>query len=169
MAITSPARTLLDLAAVLHPRALATASDRARDQRIVRGSELSALVDRYPGRRGTRALRDYWEADREPAAARSRAERGVLRLISRAGLPRPQVNARVANYEVDLYWPEHGLVLEVDGYAFHRHRAEFERDRRREQDLLAAGLRVSRVTWRQLIDDPAGVVARLAAALGHVL
>lgn len=90
-------------------------------------------------------------------------------MISRAGLPRPLVNARVAGYEVDLYWPDRGLVVEVDGYAFHHRRAEFERDRLREQVLLGAGLRVSRVTWPQIVDHPDEVAARLAAALTTVL
>lgn len=93
----------------------------------------------------------------------------MLDLIARAGLPRPKVNGRVAGYEVDLLWPDHGLVLEVDGHAFDSRPADFERDRRREQDLATAGLRVSRVTWLQIVDEPGALVARLAGALARVL
>jgi very-short-patch-repair endonuclease len=62
-------------------------------------------------------------------------------------------------------WPEHKLVVEVDGYAFHAGRRAFERDRRRDAALAALGYTVVRVTWRQLVDAPHAVVARIAAAL----
>jgi very-short-patch-repair endonuclease len=72
---------------------------------------------------------------------RSDAERKLLRLISQAGLPRPETNARVAGYEVDFLWRDHRLVVEVDGYAFHGHRLAFERDRAKQQALTAHGER----------------------------
>jgi len=61
-------------------------------------------------------------------------------------------------------WPQHRLIIEVDGYAFHRTRQAFERDRRRDADHLAAGYRTLRLTWRQLTGEPLAVVARLSAA-----
>jgi very-short-patch-repair endonuclease len=79
------------------------------------------------------------------------------------------MNARVGGHEVDLYWRAEGLAVEVDGFAFHSSRAAFERDRSRDGDLGAAGVRVVRVTWRQLSDEPEAVVARLAGALRHQL
>jgi very-short-patch-repair endonuclease len=65
-------------------------------------------------------------------------------------------------------WRAERLIVEVDGYAFHGGRAAFERDRRRDAELQAEGLRVMRVTWRQLVGEPDAVVARLTRALrGH--
>lgn len=58
-------------------------------------------------------------------------------------------------------------MVEVDGYAFHGDRAAFERDRRRDQLLTAHGLRVIRVTWRQLQSEPLAVIARIAQALAR--
>lgn len=72
---------------------------------------------------------------------------------------------RVIGLEVDFLWRAHGLILEVDGYAFHGHRAAFERDRKRDAALVAAGWRVIRVTWRQITDEPFTVVATVARAL----
>ena len=89
----------------------------------------------------------------------------MVELIERGGLPRPRVNSRVAGHEVDLHWPEAGLVVEVDGYAFHSRPSDFERDHLREQDLAAAGMRISRVSRRQLVEEPEAVLVRLARAL----
>lgn len=68
-------------------------------------------------------------------------------------------------YEVDMLWRAEKLVVEVDGHAFHSHRAAFERDRARDQALVAAGYRVIRVTWRQLEREPLAVLSRIAASL----
>jgi very-short-patch-repair endonuclease len=56
-------------------------------------------------------------------------------------------------------------VVEVDGYAFHSSRSSFERDRRKDLELSAAGYRVLRVTRRQINEEPEALVATLAAAL----
>jgi very-short-patch-repair endonuclease len=100
-----------------------------------------------------------------PALTRSQAERRLLHVIRKAELPEPETNARLHGFEVDFYWPASGLVLEVDGYAFHGNRPAFEQDRKRDQALVAVGLRVIRVTWRQLVERPLAVVARIAQAL----
>jgi very-short-patch-repair endonuclease len=72
---------------------------------------------------------------------------------------------RIAGHEVDVLWREHKLIVEIDGSAFHSVRSSCERDRRREQELVAAGYRVIRVTWRKLTAEPVAVAARLATAL----
>jgi len=89
----------------------------------------------------------------------------VLELIRVARLPAPRTNARVQGHEVDLLWPAQRLIVEVDGHAFHHTRAAFERDRRRDAALIAAGHRVIRITWRRLTGEPKAVIAELAAAL----
>src|SRR3712207_7206929 len=59
------------------------------------------------------------------------------------------------------------LVVEMDGWRFHSSRAAFERNRRKDQDLIAAGYRVLRITWRQLVYEPERVLARLARSEEH--
>src|SRR4051794_1570096 len=161
--VTSPARTLLDLATQTTQRDLDRAVNEARVLRLVSDLSLNEQFSRYPRHRGTAALREATRA--EPALTRSEAERRLLELIRAAGLPPPETNVRIAGYEVDLLWREKRLVVEVDGYAFHSTRSSFERDRRKETALAAAGLRVARVTWQQLAEQELTLVATLATAL----
>ena len=158
--VTTPTRTLLDLAAIDHPR-LEEAVNEALVQRLIHPSR---VLDDAVGRRGANRLRDILATG--PAPTRSETERSLLRLVSRAGLPRPETNVRLHGCEVDALWRPHKLVLEVDAYGTHGSRTAFERDRARDQRHAAAGYRVMRVTWRQLTDRPEAVVAHLARALG---
>jgi very-short-patch-repair endonuclease len=96
---------------------------------------------------------------------RSEAERRLLALIRRAGLPLPCTNVEVRGHEVDLYWPEQRLVVEFDGWAYHSTRAAFERDRLKDAEQQLAGERVIRVTHRQLARRPEELVARFATGL----
>jgi very-short-patch-repair endonuclease len=89
----------------------------------------------------------------------------MLDLVRRGGLPEPLTKGRVAGHEVDLLWRSAGLVVEVDGYAWHRGRRAFERDRLRDAELQAAGLRVLRVTWRRIRDQPEALLVTLTRAL----
>jgi very-short-patch-repair endonuclease len=163
--VTSPARTLLDLAVVVSTSELERALAEAQVRRLVRRGDLRDQLERNPGRSGVRALRRAVEVPGGPAATRSEAERRLLRLVRAAELPVPRVNARLRGHEVDFLWTEQRLVAEVDGYAYHANRRAFERDRERDARLAAAGYAVLRLTWRQLVSEPEAVVARLATAL----
>jgi very-short-patch-repair endonuclease len=163
--VTAPARTLLDFAATATADELERAVAEARRRRLVTDSSLEGSLHRAPTRAGVRALRGLMGRHVDAPFTRSHAERVLLRLLRRAELPEPLTNVRLHGLEVDFYWPAAALVLEVDGHAFHGNRAAFERDRRRDQVLVAAGLRVIRVTWRQLAQGSLAVVARIAQAL----
>jgi len=161
--VTSAARTLLDLAATTTARDLDRAVNEARVHHLVSDLSLNEQFSRYPRHRGTQALKQAMRT--EPALTKSEAERRTLELIRAARLPTPETNVKLAGHEVDFLWREQRLVVEVDGYAFHSSRRSFERDRRKDRELTAAGYRVIRVTWRQLTDEPTAVAAALAAAL----
>jgi very-short-patch-repair endonuclease len=163
--ITSPARTVLDLAAILHPHLLERVVAEAQRRRLVDRRSIADQVLRNARRPGTPVLRGLLELDGDPAFTRSEAERRMLVLIRTAHLPSPLVNARLGRYEVDFLWLEGRLVVEVDGYAYHATRSAFERDRAKDAALQAAGYAVLRVTWRQLVQSPEAVIARLAATL----
>jgi very-short-patch-repair endonuclease len=83
----------------------------------------------------------------------------------KAQLREPEVNVRMEGYEVDFLWRVERLVIEIDGRAFHSSDRSFENDRRRDAVLLAAGLRVMRVTWRQIVREPEALLVRLVRAL----
>jgi very-short-patch-repair endonuclease len=164
--VTAPARTLIDFAADASGSELERAVSEARAQRLVSDPSLKAALDRAPANHHGAALtRALLRTQAGRSTTQSRVERTFLSLVAAAQLPRPLVNARLHGFTVDFHWPAHQLVVEVDGYQFHGSRPAFERDRRRDQVLLAAGLRVLRVTWLQLEREPMAVIARLSQAL----
>jgi hypothetical protein len=149
--VTSVARTLLDLSAVLRPRDLAAAIDRAERLRILDLIAVVDVLDRARGRRGAAALRRAIAAY-EPSTQRSELERRFKELLGTApDIPRPSLNALVdgetGTHEVDAYWPERRLVVQLDGFEFHRTRRDRERDAASDADLELAGHRVMRFTW----------------------
>jgi very-short-patch-repair endonuclease len=152
--ITAPARTILDLAAAVSARELEQAVALATRRHHASRTSLLSLLARYPRRRGTPALRALLEHRERPALTRSEAEERLLDLIRRADLPAPEVNVQLDGYEVDFLWQGERLVVEVDGFAFHGDRRQFEADRRRDAHLTARGFRVMRVTWRRSPKSP---------------
>jgi very-short-patch-repair endonuclease len=163
--ITSPPRTILDLAFALDlPRLEAVVATGER-RGIVRTAELEEQLGRNRGRRGAPALAMLLGRIAKPALTRSVAERRLLSLLRSRGLRGFNTNVPIAPYEVDVAWPAERVVVELDGYAFHADRAAFERDRHRDAELQARGYRVIRVTWRQLVHDPAAVADRIARTL----
>jgi very-short-patch-repair endonuclease len=163
--VTTPARTLLDVATRLTAAQLDRAIEQAQVLHGVTERALAELLVRHRGHRGASRLRATLPRQREPDLTRSEAERRLLEIVRTAGLPAPAANVRVEGIEVDALWRSQRLVVEVDGYAFHRTRQAFERDRRRDARLQAAGYRVLRLTWRRIVDEPLAVVAQLAALL----
>ena len=161
--VTSPARTLVDLARVREER-LDRALAEAQVLRLVTRAELEAAMERATDPRGLGELRRALSgAGGEPT--RSELERAMLRLVGEAGLPRPEVNRRVGPYTVDFLWPRERMIVETDGWAAHGHRRAFESDRARDADLHARGYVVVRFTWRQIAESRMLVAARLAQAL----
>jgi very-short-patch-repair endonuclease len=163
--VTTAARTLLDMARQLTDSALERAFAAAERDANVSAEEVRRLVQRHPHHRGAHKLRALIACDQEPALTRSEAEALMLAIVRKAQLPAPATNVRIHGYEVDMYWRAERLVVEVDGYAFHRSRRSFEGGRRRDAVLTAAGLRVMRVTWRQITQDRDATLVRLAQAL----
>ena len=163
MAVTSPARTLVDLADVLNDRALARAVNEAQLRRLVTPVDLASALAHAPGRAAMTRLRAFVEQGDAPT--RSVLEDEFLAFVERHGLPRPEVNQRVAGLEVDMLWREQGLVVELDGRASHDRSQTFEDDRERDAELLAAAFRVMRITWRRLRENPDREAVRLAQVL----
>src|SRR4051794_9672829 len=163
--VTTPARTLLDLASVLTEQQLKAAFNEAEVRRLTSPTSLDALLKRYPKRQGTRAIKRILDAHEPKANPTTLLERRFLALLDAPGLPRPPINRLTDHGELDATWPEQRLVVECDGFAAHGTREAFERDRAKDRELVVAGWRVVRVTWRQLIDDPEVVARQLAALL----
>ena len=154
--------TLLDLAASLPQRALERAIAQADIQHLLDLSSLDALVGAHRRRPGAARLR---QALRAPAArTRSELEEHLLAICREHHLPIPHTNAHVEGLEVDFLFAAARLVVETDGWAFHRTRRAFERDRERDAALTRAGYTTLRLTHRQL-RNPDRTAATVAAAL----
>jgi very-short-patch-repair endonuclease len=167
LAVTSPARTLVDLAGFATALELAGMLATVRHRRLATGSQIAAAIARTPRRKGVHRLRELLGTDDDTQAPRTRSpyERKLFALLRDSGLPLPHVNATVNGYEVDFHWPEQRLVVELDGFGFHADRRAFERDRVRDRRLALHGIQVVRVTPRQLDDRPFEVIADLAAII----
>jgi very-short-patch-repair endonuclease len=166
--VTSPARTLVDLSATVGSLELENAYAECLQRRLATDKEIRTALGRAGRRAGSPKLKAMLQASargESPALTRSKAERMLLELIRVAELPPPVANARVCGHMVDLHWPEQRVIVEFDGWETRRRRRSFETDRRRDQRLVAAGYRVIRITWRQLVNEPYAVIGRLAAAL----
>ena len=156
--VTTPGRTLQDLATAVPRRTLEKAAEMAEglrlhvdlDPRHPGAARLDAVLGRHDLRRTTR----------------SPLEDAFLRLCDDHGIPRPQVNAQVEGFEVDFVWPDARLIVETDGRSYHATPEAFERDRARDARLTAAGWRVVRFTERQVREEAGAVADLLRILLG---
>jgi hypothetical protein len=168
--VTSVARTLLDLAAVLRPPDLEVVLDRAERSGLF---DLTAVVDvleRANGKNGARTLRRA-VATYEPSAQKSELERRFKALLETASdIPCPFFNALVdgetRTIEVDAYWEQERLAVQLDGFEFHRTRRDRERDALTDADLELAGHRDMRLTWDDVNVNGERTLRRIRVALG---
>ncbi|MBN8867351.1 MAG: type IV toxin-antitoxin system AbiEi family antitoxin domain-containing protein [Solirubrobacterales bacterium] len=160
--VTTLARTLVDLAAVLNEAQLSRALNEASVKKLLDVDDLRRVVGESVGRKGIATLRDLVER-RHPLVARTRSELEArfLLLLGRIRFPEPQVNVMVAGCEVDFYWPEFELIVELDGRQFHDTPRGFEEDRERTARLELAGKRVLRLTWDMVTNRPAATESKL--------
>ena len=165
--VTTVPRTLLDLAAVVPSDQLERAVNEAEIQGLRDVLSLPDLLARYPGRRGVLTLKEIQTRLKAGARyTRSGLEDRFLLFIRRKRLPLPRVNPNLHGYECDCVWPEHRLIVELDGRAAHDTAVAFDRDRARDRALAAHGWRVVRVTWRQPHQSPEALAADLRRMLG---
>jgi very-short-patch-repair endonuclease len=163
--LTTPERTLLDLAEVLTERRLRRAAQEAARMRRFNARATRELLDRSPGRRGHRPLTALLrDAVIEPRS-RNHLEDRFLELVKEAKVEKPEVNAKLLGYKVDALWRDHKVVVELDGFQDHGTPERFETDRVRDAKLQLAGHTVLRFTDRMLERHPGAVKRTLLAAL----
>ena len=150
--VTTPARTIIDLAR--------TVTD-TEPERIVHEADKRGLVDfrdletaRSPSLQAV--LRAY-----DPAPTRSQLERTFLELCRDHGIKRPEVNVLIDDYLVDFVWRNRSLIVEVDGYDYHRSPKKFESDREQDVTLGMKGWTTRRFTWRQVTTRAKWVAAAI--------
>ncbi len=161
--VTTPARTLVDVADVVRPRVLRKVLEEAE---ILR---LDATPVPVPGRRGYgRLVKALAELGPTVPLTRSELEDAFRQLCSDAGLPVPAANLTVQGMEIDFIWPEHRIAVEIDSWRYHGTRAAFGRDRRRSARMHLAGWGLLRFTDWDVVADTGYVAETCATALSSV-
>jgi hypothetical protein len=168
--VISLSRTLLDLAAHVRAADVHRALERADRLNLLDARALDALCARNRGHHGLKNLREALKRyDPRHHRTRSELEREALAAIDARGLPRPLINEPIIGGEADLYWPEHKIAVELDGFDTHKTREAFERDRQRDRARLLAGIASMRLTSRQLgpgLDDLSALLSARETRLG---
>jgi hypothetical protein len=159
--VTSPLRTLLDLATYLpHPQ-LERAINEADKRDLIDPEALRAALDDRAGEPGVRALREM--LDRHAfTLTDSQLEQVFVPLARAAGLSPPDSGVHLNGFKVDFFWPDLGLVVETDGLRYHRTPIQQARDRLRDQAHTAAGLTQLRFSHSQIRYEPTHVQKTLA-------
>ena len=156
--VTTPARTIIDLAGLVPRDALEEAIDEAIRRNRTSPAQLRWLLSRTSlrGRRGIGTLRTLLDARRRSTdVPASPLESKLLRAMMRAGLPMPELQHEVRDGRslvaiVDFAFPALKIAIEADGYRWHSGRAQWQRDLSRRNKLTALGWRVIHVTWSDL-------------------
>jgi hypothetical protein len=160
--VTTVPRTLLDCAPTMSTRQLERMINEADVLRLHDRLSLPDLLHRHPRRPGSRALLEALRRrDGGPTVTRSELEELLIELADELGLRRPETNVLLEidgeTFEIDALWRAERVVVELDSRRFHDTPLAFERDRRRDRKLLAAGWRPVRITWRQITEERAAV------------
>jgi hypothetical protein len=129
IAVTTAARTLIDLAAVVEPNDLRRALRQADYLKLATADDVAALI--RPGQRGNTNLKAVLAEVRPGEITRSDLEDLFLVFVAKYRLPRPQTNVPLSFGVADAVWHEQNLIAELDSHDAHGSRAAFERDRAR--------------------------------------
>lgn len=160
--VTSPIRTLLDLATQLDHGSLERAINEADRLDLTDPEALREALDPYKGQPGVARLRAVLDR-RTFRLTDSELEQRFLPLAAESGLPPALTRQHLNGFRVDFYWPHLGLVVETDGLRYHRTPAQQTRDRLRDQAHTAAGMTPLRFTHAQVRFEAAYVRDTLAA------
>lgn len=162
--VTTPARTLLDIAPRFDDAALTRAVNDLRLAGHLSTRQLAEVLERTRNRPGLKRLRQIVEGS-TTAPTRSAFEDEFRKFAERFGLPSPEINARVSGREVDALFRAEGVIVELDGYRYHGGHEAFERDRERDAASLEEGYETVRITWQRLSASPAREARRLERIL----
>ncbi|HST68639.1 MAG TPA: type IV toxin-antitoxin system AbiEi family antitoxin domain-containing protein [Solirubrobacterales bacterium] len=169
--VTSVPRTIFDLAAIEPVDVVQNMLREAEYLELWDRLSLWDLLERYPGKRGSRRVRAALERLNEEPEGRkcSPLEERFAPFLRRHRLPLPRFNDWILlgerNFKVDCHWTGTGQIVELDGWESHKTRTAFREDRARDRRLRVAGYTVTHITWNQLDDEPEAIAADLRALL----
>lgn len=165
--VTTPVRTLIDQATELTPNRLERMVNEADKHDVIDPETLRETLDDYAGERGVKPLRTLLD---RLTFRLSDTELEVLfrPIASKAGLPTPLTKEMINDYEVDFYWPDLGLVVETDGWRYHRTASAQSRDALRDQTHTASGLTPLRFSHYQVKYEPQHVLRILTRTAANL-
>jgi very-short-patch-repair endonuclease len=163
--VTTVARTLFDFAEFAGLKRLESAWEEADRLNLLQLNAVEQVCERGYGRRALKPIRRLLAEARAPWITRSPLEDTFAAFCHEHRLPTPAFNTTALGFEIDALWPQQRLAAELDSWAFHHHRAAFERDRARDAALQAAGYRTIRITHRRLHDEPTTLLSQLRVLL----
>jgi very-short-patch-repair endonuclease len=166
--VSSVPRVLVELAAREKPAELARLVTLAVQKRLLRldardgRAALEAVLARHERRPGMATLKAVLAAYRRPDSSASELERTFDRLLAQhPEIPQPQRNIHIDHWEIDRFWPEHNLAVELDGRPYHLAAAAMEKDRIKDADLLRKGITPLRFTDFRVEHDIGGILGDL--------
>lgn len=151
--VTMPVRTFLDIALELPENRLERAVNEADKLDVINADSLRLALDEHPGEPGIRPLRHVLDKHTFRLSD-DELERLFRPIAASAGLPVPFTKQMVNKFEVDFFWPDLGLVVETDGWRYHRTPSAQTRDALRFQAHTAAGLTPLRFSHYQVKYEP---------------
>jgi very-short-patch-repair endonuclease len=168
---TSVHRTIYDLASIASTDDVIAMIKEAEYLNLWDRLSLWDLLERYPGKRGSRNLRTALKRITEEPTGRKRSklEERFAPFLRRYHLPLPRFNDWILlgskRYQVDCHWPGTGQIVELDGWQGHSSRSAFQDDRARDRALKVAGYSVIHLTWAQLDSEPEEIASDLRRML----
>ena len=169
--VASAHRTICDLAATASVDEVAAMIKEAEYLNLWDRLSLWDLLERHPGKRGSRNLRSALDriTEEPPGGKRSKLEERFAPFLRRYRLALPRFNDWILlgpkRFQVDCHWPDRRLIVELDGWEGHSSRSAFQDDRARDRALHVAGYSVTHLTWNQLDEEPEAIAADLRALL----
>ena len=165
---TTRARTLLDLAPALTHKQLTRLANHQLREKLIRHAALDDVLTRNPRHPGTKLLTPFLDLPGINPTA-SHLEDLFLAFIKKHGLPTPVINYNLRRKQSDAYFPEHNLIVELDGWEYHKDHQAFEDDRERDAENLLHGTPTIRITDTRLTTDDDREATRLQQILDQCL
>jgi very-short-patch-repair endonuclease len=161
--VTTPARTLVDLAAEVPEAVLARAVHEASVRWETTPDDVEAILARHPTAAGARKLRAILHGDTRITL--SKLEDRFLEVLKKANLPLPQTNCPAGGRYVDCRWPDKKVTVELDSYRYHNSRHTWELDRQRERAAYRRGDQFRRYTWHDVTKERKPMLRELRSLL----
>jgi predicted transcriptional regulator of viral defense system len=161
--VTTPARTLIDMSPRLEDRAFKRAVNNALHSPWMTRDQLAETLARHPNLAATKRIAKL--IGQEGTPTRSGWEDEFPKFCADHGLPAPIMGQPLHGYILDALFPVEKVIVELDGWEFHKDKIAFEDDRERDAEMLAHGYVTVRMTWTRIHGRP----RREARRLQHIL